>query len=425
MQEILAYSTFFTTVGLVISRPRVGATFRFGPGTAGLLGILVMLAFGILRVADVGVAVATLWRPILGIAAIMVTTTVAERLGVLAWLTSVIEARAHGSVRRLFLLVFVLAALTAAVMNNDAAVLILTPMVIALVRRAFPAQPGLVLPFAFAVFMAAGVAPLVVSNPMNMVMASRMGIGFNTYALYMLPVSLAGWIVTFLALRWLFRRELAVDVRGRSATRRPLEAAQRHVLLLLVGSLAAYPLIAYAGGPVWIVAVAVALVALVLAARHGQRGPAGGRVPVGSVKLVREAVAWDILVFLCAAFLIALGLRNVGLVERLASAYQDAGAATVGAISALGSALLNNHPMSHLNMLAIGDGPDAFRSTLAALVGGDLGPRLFPLGSLAGLLWLESLRRQGLELSVARFVFVGVVATVPALLVSLAIVALY
>ena len=76
-------------------------------------------------------------------------------------------------------------------------------------------------------------------------------------------------------------------------------------------------------------------------------------------------------------------------------------------------------------MLALGDAPAAFSSTLAAMVGGDLGPRLFPLGSLAGLLWLESLRRQRVALPVIRFVTIGVVVTLPALVISLAIVAAY
>ena len=57
--------------------------------------------------------------------------------------------------------------------------------------------------------------------------------------------------------------------------------------------------------------------------------------------------------------------------------------------SAIGSAVLNNHPMSHLNMMALKDAaPGDARAVFVALVGGDLGPRLLPTGSLAGLLLL-------------------------------------
>lgn len=51
-----------------------------------------------------------------------------------------------------------------------------------------------------------------------------------------------------------------------------------------------------------------------------------------------------------------------------------------------------------------GAGEDAY---LAALVGGDLGPRLLPVGSLAGLLWLNLLGRLGVVVPLRRFVAVG------------------
>jgi Na+/H+ antiporter NhaD/arsenite permease-like protein len=41
------------------------------------------------------------------------------------------------------------------------------------------------------------------------------------------------------------------------------------------------------------------------------------------------------------------------------------------------------------------------------------------MGSLAGLLWLETLRRAGVSIPVRRFLLVGALATVPALAVSL------
>jgi len=76
--------------------------------------------------------------------------------------------------------------------------------------------------------------------------------------------------------------------------------------------------------------------------------------------------------------------------------------------------------MAILNALAIGDLPGARRvDYLAALIGGDLGPRLLPTGSLAGLLWLKLLSRAGLNVSVRQFVRVGALVTLPALLVSL------
>jgi len=122
---------------------------------------------------------------------------------------------------------------------------------------------------------------------------------------------------------------------------------------------------------------------------------------------------------------LSVGLRNVGFVDHLSALYQSTSLFGVGATSAVGSAVLNNHPMSHLNMMALESVGAADVGVLAALVGGDLGPRLLPIGSLAGLLWLELLRRQGVDIRLRQFVKVGVIVTIPTLVASLAILSLF
>ncbi len=107
-------------------------------------------------------------------------------------------------------------------------------------------------------------------------------------------------------------------------------------------------------------------------------------------------------------------------VSYLSAVYTDAGIGLVGMTAALGSAALNNHPMAIINMLALDATPNTGqREILAVLVGGDRGPRLLPIGSLAGLLWLESCRRLGVEISLRQFVGVGFAVTVPTLATSL------
>jgi arsenical pump membrane protein len=94
-------------------------------------------------------------------------------------------------------------------------------------------------------------------------------------------------------------------------------------------------------------------------------------------------------------------------------------------VSALGSAVVNNHSMALTNLLAIRDTTGSNEQEyLAALVGGDLGPRLLPMGSLAGLLWYASLRRLQVNVPVRQFALVGLAVTIPSLAASLAVLAL-
>jgi arsenical pump membrane protein len=128
-------------------------------------------------------------------------------------------------------------------------------------------------------------------------------------------------------------------------------------------------------------------------------------------------------------FLVVAGLRHVGVVDKLAALYglaPDGGALSlglVGASAAVGSALVDNHPMSILNMLALGAHGHS-RALLAALIGGDIGPRLLPIGSLAGLLWMELLRRAGVRVTLGRFVRLGTLVLIPTLALSLVLLAL-
>jgi arsenical pump membrane protein len=236
----------------------------------------------------------------------------------------------------------------------------------------------------------------------------------------MIPVAAVGLVVAFVALCGVFRKEIDDHIPGRGPEAPPLprmSAAEWQALAVLAGVLGAYPIVSAAGGPVWVVATIGALLGALVCARHR----------IATPRALGGMVAWDILLFLFAVFVMARGLQRAGVVGALADVYAApdgslAQLGLVGTVSAGGSALLNNHPMALLNALALDDvaGADR-RHVLAALVGGDLGPRLLPMGSLAGLLWMKTLARLNVPITVKQFVVVGAVVTLPALVASLAV----
>ncbi|MGH7329338.1 MAG: SLC13 family permease, partial [Polyangiaceae bacterium] len=333
MQALAAYSSLLITLSLAVARPRVGEKVRIGPAPGAAIGVLVMMLAGVVKTADIAHAAIILWRPLVAIMSIMVTTSVAERVGLLEKLAKRLFSHTHGSASKIFFRVFVLSAVTAAALNNDSAVLLLTPAIVALVRHRYPRRPELVVPFAFVVFMAAGVAPFVLSNPMNMIFAAYAGIDFNAYAIRMAPIALAGWAVAALVLHLLFRKTLAAAPET-SGTEDflPLDAPQRRMVVVLAIVLCACPFVAYAGGNVWMVAAAGAILALAFVAKPSGQPP---------LVTIRSGISLEIVAFLILVSVLGVGMKNVGLVAWLTHLYEGGNVATIGAASAVGSALLN------------------------------------------------------------------------------------
>jgi arsenical pump membrane protein len=399
---------------LVLGRPRVfGSTVE--PAAAVLVGTGFLAAGGFVRAHDVVDAAAALWPAVIGIGSVMVLSAGCARAGALDLFACAVEARVPGTTRMLFGVVFFGGWISAGVLNNDAAVVVNTALVASLLRRRFAAHPAVAEPFLLAAFLGAGVAPLVVSNPMNLTVAHLAGIDFLVYARFMVPVSVGGAVVTFAILAVLYRRELAVVAAPVRPSALAAPGVARAGLALLAMALVGYAVCAARGWPTWPVSLAAALAAVAWFVVDGGVG--------AGFAVVREGLAWRVLIVLPIVFVFAIGLRRAGAIEAFAPALRHTGAVQVGVCSAIGSALLNNHTMAMINVAALLPGA-GLREVFAALIGGDLGPRFLPFGSLAGLLWLEALRQQGHHVALSRFMLVGVLTGLPTLLACLLLVRL-
>lgn len=410
------------TVGTAIARPRLGSV-RVEPHVAALTGALLMVVVGGLPVATLVETAGFLARPVLTIVSLMVITLVAERAGLFQLAAQRVARAADGDGRKLFTYLFVLGTLCGMLFTNDAAVLIFTPMVYHLLEdvQAPDWSAAQKVPYYFAILYGANlVGALVTSNPINVVVGDWFNIGFAEYARWMIAPSLASVLVSYLGLRWFFRRDIPRQCRRPN----PAAPSGRPVFLAVGCAIIGLTLLGFwtegvTGAPTAYVAAAGALLLLVAATAAGER-------PVAIVR----AVGWDVVAFVVGMFLIAQALRLIGLTDLvggviLAAAERGTQVATlVTGFTAGGmSAVMNNHPVAGTMAMAIGGLPlaeaDRKLLALAALIGGDLGPKMLPIGSLAAMMWFRLLRDRGVYISYRQYIKLGVPVTLGAILIAL------
>ena len=141
---------------------------------------------------------------------------------------------------------------------------------------------------------------------------------------------------------------------------------------------------------------------------------------------VLRGISWSVLPLVAGLFVLVEAVEGTGVLapvgQVIASGFARAPAATlwaVGGLTALAGNLVNNLPLGLIAGTLADGAPLAPPLTGALLIGVDLGPNLSVTGSLATLLWLVALRREGVELSAAKFLALGVWVMPPALLAAL------
>jgi arsenical pump membrane protein len=232
---------------------------------------------------------------------------------------------------------------------------------------------------------------------------------------FLLP-SLLSIVVTYIALRFYFRHELASTLQPDDSDHATLPPSGKLVLfglaLVVIVLLITSALDKNLGLPTFIAAIVICAATLL----HTRSSPA---------PLLRH-ISFSTLALVAALFILVEAVQSIGALAftqhaLLAAQHLSApvAALTVGFTVGIANNLINNLPLGLIaaNTLALSHTQGLLKDIV--LIAVDLGPNLSVTGSLATILWLLALRREGINVTFLDFLKAGLLVMPLALLASI------
>jgi arsenical pump membrane protein len=421
---VAALAVFTTTLFLMIKRP-----FGIRLGYAAAIGAAISLLLGTVTLGEAAQSFMEIWDAALAFIGIVALSVILDAMGFFKWAALRVVKLAGGSGLRLYFYVTLLTAAVSILFANDSAVLILIPIVLEIITCLNIDTKGK-LAYLFSAGLIADTAamPLITSNPINILSADFFGYSFIDHLVFMVPISVATITSSLLIVYLFFRKGIpkAYNPQAADVLTKGKPVISSLLLRVCFATLAAvdvgYVLTSLVRVPVSLVicsgAVFLGAVYWFILKHNGsvneeKKGLAG---------LARD-INWDIVLFMLSIFIVVQGLGAAGITNLLASALDTTsklpsviGVFAPSMVVTVGASFMNNWPMTILGMLSIQNigaaGTQLTGLVFSNVIGNNLGPHFFPLGSLAILMWLETMRRKGVNISLRQYLKVGAVVSV-------------
>ena len=377
----------------------VARPFRLPAFVAPALCGVIAVSAGLISPDHVGDALRPLASPLGFLLAAIPLAVLLDRFGYFSAL-----AASFGGGRLLLPGLWVLAAATVAVLNLDAAVVLLTPLYVRVAEKRRLAARFLGFQPVILALLASSV--LAVSNLTNLIAVSSAGATtaaiFEHLALPSAVASAVGYAL-YRGARRIAETNGSEPHDAPSAP--PGEASAR---VVVIGSLVVVLLlVGFVVGPShgiepWLVAFGADLVMIVLTRC----------LPVSSIPLGTALVAAGL------AVVAAVAAEGISFSSLLSGTGPLAVLRQAG-VAALGANAVNNLPSFLVLLPSLGHHGGASCALWPVLYGVNAGPSLLVTGSLASLLWIDTMRRLGVAVRPAQFLKMGLRVGLPAALAGL------
>lgn len=365
------------------------------PGAA-IIGAVLMVAF---RIVGAPQALASIdFATIVLLFSMMIVVADLKIVGFFDWIAVRVTARLRAG--ELLPAVIFSTGLLSAFLVNDVICLVMTPFVIQLARR-LGHQP---LPYVLAVATASniGSAATITGNPQNILIGSLSGISYLGFLVRLGPIAVAGLIVDWLVLRWMYHGALEAGATRETSPGEPPRATGLRkkpvvvLVIVLAGFLTGVP-------PALAAAVGAALMLITRTVNP---------------RLVYDEVDWGLLVFFVGLFVIVGGAERAGVVGNLLQPLTSWNVQRLPIFVAVTAALSNvvsNVPAVMLLRTFVPAFPDPKSAWLTLSLASTLAGNLTITGSVANIIVVERAAAEGIVVGFREYFRLGLPLTLATL----------
>jgi Na+/H+ antiporter NhaD/arsenite permease-like protein len=259
-----------------------------------------------------------------------------------------------------------------------------------------------------------GSVATITGNPQNMIVAGFAGISYSAFAIRLAPVALAGLLVDYVVIAWLYHGRLSRiprrDDLHLDELHLPEPPPERRYHLIKSAIVASAVLVLFAMGyPTHLVALGGG--AALLFTRRTQP------------RAIYEQIDWTLLVMFAGLFIVVKGVETTHLLKSLVQAAGPEKLKNVAVLSMAAAALSNlvsNVPAVLLFKPIYPQISQGMSTGLVLASASTFAGNLTLLGSIANLIVIEQARREGIEISFVDYLKVGLPVTIITLAIDIA-----
>ena len=394
---------------------------------ASLIGIILLFVFGIITFGEAlnGIFKEGAINPIkilLLFFSMTIMSIVLDEQGFFSYLASVVARKCQKSQKMLLICFYLCISILTVFTSNDIIVLTFTPFICSLCKN-LKINP---IPYLVSEFIAANTLSmmLVIGNPTNIYLAQSYGVTFFEYLKVMAVPTIISCVVALALLLLIFRKDLVkpllaseveeVKIKNKTMTYISLAHLIVCIIILAISN--------YVDLEMYLISVILCLSLTLIIGIHAVITKKF-TVIVNSYKRVPYSLA----IFIISMFIIVLSLEKYGYLSKIGNAINNFGndIFSYGVLSFLTCNVTNNIPMSVMFSEMLISTNASKQALYATIIGSNIGAYFTPLGALAGIMWLDLLNRNDVDLSFKRFIKLLMPISICILTVSLLFLALF